>query len=66
MRESALADLIAPNATHACLLAGATGKPACASISWRLFPDQGGGGVLGLEEEPEADAMHMAQQCIWT
>ena len=29
MRECALADLIAPNASHACLLvAGATGKPA--------------------------------------
>ena len=28
-RECALADLIAPNASHACLLvAGATGKPA--------------------------------------
>ena len=29
VRECALADLIAPNASHACLLvAGATGKPA--------------------------------------
>ena len=40
-------------------------REACTwvSISWRLFPDQPGGG--GVEED-EAAAVHLAQLCIWT
>ena len=58
MRECALADLIAPNASHACLLvAGATGKPARGSAFHGVY-------FLTSQVEEEQKKMKLLL-CIW-